>query len=237
MVANNSLCICYTGWVDDNNGSSSGVVNKCNKVKTGFSNFTENNNHNDTTSTGNQDNIPHGSDPESINSTNANTNETNTDQQQEPAPVNITLIIIIVACCVGLCCMLCSIYLCYKCYTRSKAKEHYPTILPTYLQKPIEKPDIPYNNPHISRDNSVVRKLTYVSPVKEERNIRLERRGIERSIYRTPNIVVEDDPYNYPEEDYYVQSIPNRRYIIDRNYTEIPRTRAMRRMYPSYTEY
>lgn len=35
---NSSLCVCYTGWTDENSGNTSNTVQKCNRVLDGFSN-------------------------------------------------------------------------------------------------------------------------------------------------------------------------------------------------------
>jgi hypothetical protein len=150
-----------------------------------------------------------------------------------------TLIIIIVSSCLGLCCTICLLYYCYKCY--NKSRHNTPTILPIYQNNPgvnqtnnIPTPDYTFN-PQVNNipNTSIVRRLNYNTPVKEDRGVTYIDRSFERSsnMYRTPNIVV-DHP-----EDYYVESVPHKRYIIDRNYTEIPRARTMRSIYPSYTEY
>jgi hypothetical protein len=199
------------------------MVMKCNAIRPGLSNQTTNNDSNNSISQGD-------SGSGKLNLTEGFLNGTDTNGQQSP-PINISLIIIIVASCLGFCCTICTFYFCYKCYRKHHSKNNSPTIVPFYLQKPEDRPTHAEHTP--IPGNSVVRKLTYKSPVKESRHINY---GIERSnnMYRTPNIIV-DDEYN-PYDDY-AHSIPQRRYIIDRNYTEIPRTRTMRRMYPSYTEY
>jgi hypothetical protein len=225
---------------------------KCNRILDGFSNSTKTNVSN---SDANSNVYTGNSDYNSIIyliSVYSNTNTTGNDTQSQP--VNVSLIIIIVASALGLCCSVCTLYVCYKCYTKRKANNNIATpnnILPIYLNNPntgghnFANPDFTFNNPlgKTMQSNSIVRKLNYMSPVKDERpNSYYNQGGIERQhdpIYRPRTSIYEDvnDPYDYVEEDNYMQSIPHRRYIIDRNYTEVPRTRTMRRMYPSYTEY
>lgn len=119
---------------------------------------------------------------------------------------NITLIVIIIVCVVSLCCLSCLVYTCYRCNKNNNTP--YPgMILPMQIPNNECIRDNPINN---TLSNSMVRKLTYITPVKENRYISYER----------PYECQRSHTMTYFDDDHFP-----RRCYADRNFTEIPSRR------------
>jgi hypothetical protein len=118
---------------------------------------------------------------------------------------NINLIVIIIVCVVILCCLSCIAYTCYRCIQKNPSP--YPGVV---LPIQIPNNECIRDNP-IDKSNSVIRKLSYITPVKENKYIDHDRAYHEPHRYHT---------MTYLDDDFYP-----RRHYIERNFTDIPSRR------------
>lgn len=138
------------------------------------------------------------------NSATTTSSSINTINDVIPPTLNINLIIILIACLLSLCCLSCIIITCYKCYRKNNSTFNQASLYP--IQNVECHKDIPIHN---TFSNSVVRKLSYITPVKTNRYI-------DRPVYEQQRCYT----MNYHDEEY----VPRMSYT-DRNFTEIPSRR------------